>query len=36
VVQRFKEQGIKTLRTDENGAVVFYTDGERMRVETYQ
>ncbi len=36
VVQRFKGQGIKTLRTDENGAVVFYTDGERMRVETYQ
>ncbi|WP_303814314.1 DNA internalization-related competence protein ComEC/Rec2 [Selenomonas ruminantium] len=36
VVQRFKEQGIKTLRTDENGAVVFYTDGELMRVETYQ
>lgn len=36
VVQRFKEQGIKTLRTDENGAVVFYTDGERMRVETYR
>lgn len=36
VVQRFKEQGIKTLRTDENGAVVFYTNGERMRVETYQ
>ena len=30
------EKGIKTLRTDENGAVVFYTDGERMRVETYQ
>ncbi len=36
VVERFKRQGIKTMRTDEDGAVVFYTDGERMRVETYQ
>jgi len=36
VLQRFKQQGIKTFRTDENGAVVFYTNGERMSVETYQ
>ncbi|MBE6084241.1 MAG: DNA internalization-related competence protein ComEC/Rec2 [Selenomonas ruminantium] len=35
IVKRFRQLGIKTYRTDEDGAVVFYTDGERMRVETY-
>ena len=35
IVKRFRQMGIKTYRTDEDGAVVFYTDGERLRVETY-
>ncbi|SHK43831.1 competence protein ComEC [Selenomonas ruminantium] len=35
VVRRFAQQGIKTYRTDEDGAVVFYTDGEGLRVEKY-
>ncbi|WP_074572149.1 DNA internalization-related competence protein ComEC/Rec2 [Selenomonas ruminantium] len=35
VVKRFAKQGIKTYRTDEDGAVVFYTDGEHIRVEKY-
>ena len=28
-------QRVKTYRTDENGAIVFYTDGKNLRVETY-
>ena len=28
-------RNVKLYRTDENGAVVFYTDGETMRVEPY-
>lgn len=30
-----QRNGVKTYRTDEDGAVVFYTDGEHIRVETY-
>ncbi|WP_432647256.1 DNA internalization-related competence protein ComEC/Rec2 [Mitsuokella sp.] len=35
IVQRYQEHGIRTLRTDRDGAVVFHTDGKTMRVETY-
>ncbi len=35
VVKRFAQQGIKTYRTDEDGAVVFYTDGEHISVGKY-
>lgn len=36
VLEKFRRQGIKIYRTDENGAVVFHTDGRKMRVETYR
>ncbi len=35
VVRRFAQQGIRTFRTDEDGAIVFHTDGEHLRVEKY-
>lgn len=35
IVRRYQDAGIRTLRTDEDGAVVFHTDGRSMRVETY-
>ena len=35
IMQRLADQGIETYRTDEHGAVVFYTDGQRMRVEPW-
>ena len=35
ILDRLASLGIETLRTDEQGAIVFHTDGERMRVETY-
>lgn len=35
VVERFRAAGAKILRTDENGAVVFHTDGKKIRVETF-
>jgi len=30
VIQRLRYQGAKVICTDENGAVVFWTDGKRM------
>jgi len=35
VLERLNVLGIEALRTDEQGAIVFHTDGERLRVETY-
>ena len=35
VLKRYQEAGIKIYRTDEDGAVVFHTDGRTMQVETY-
>lgn len=35
VADRYEKQGIKTLRTDYDGAIVFRTDGSRLKVETY-
>ena len=35
VLRRYQEAGIKIFRTDEDGAVVFHTDGRKMQVETY-
>ena len=35
VVERYEHQGVKTLRTDRDGAVVFHTDGEHLTVCTY-
>ena len=34
-LQKLTKLGIKTYRTDRDGAIVFYTDGEKMRSETY-
>ena len=35
IVKRYHDAGAKICRTDQDGAVVFYTDGEHMRVEKY-
>ena len=35
VLARYAASSIKIFRTDEDGAVVFHTDGDKMRVETY-
>lgn len=31
VLQRFRDLGIQSIRTDKNGAVIFTSDGERLR-----
>ena len=36
ILEKFRQEGIAIHRTDEEGAVVFYTDGKKMRVETYR
>ena len=36
VVERLQNAGAKIYRTDEDGAVVFRTDGKKMRVETFR
>ena len=35
VVERYDRMDIKTLRTDEDGAIVFHTDGHHLSVETF-
>lgn len=35
VLKRYEAAGIKIYRTDENGAIVFHTDGRTMQVEPY-
>ena len=35
VVKRLETAGVTIYRTDKDGAVVFHTDGEKMRVEAY-
>ena len=35
-VQKVQEAGIRICRTDEDGAIAFYTDGKRMRVEKFR
>lgn len=35
VLARYADRSIKIFRTDEDGAVVFHTNGDKMRVETY-
>jgi len=35
VAERYEKHGIKTLRTDYDGAIVFRTDGKRLKVETF-
>ena len=35
IVERYRNLGIKTFRTDEDGAIVFHTDGDRISLETY-
>lgn len=35
IVKRYQDAGSQICRTDHDGAVVFYTDGEHMRVEKY-
>ena len=35
VVQRLQEQGMRIVRTDEQGAIVFHTDGQHLRVTTF-
>ena len=35
VLERFAALGVPVLRTDEQGAIVFHTDGTHLRVETY-
>ena len=35
VVERYKQMQVKTLRTDEDGAIVFRTDGHHLFVETF-
>lgn len=34
-LRELRQQQVRTYRTDENGAVVFYTDGKSLRVKTY-
>ncbi len=36
IVERLQNAGAKIYRTDEDGAVVFRTDGKKMRVETFR
>ncbi|SFT50505.1 competence protein ComEC [Selenomonas sp. GACV-9] len=36
VLERFAAAGVTTLRTDEDGAVVFHTDGQQMHVTSYR
>jgi competence protein ComEC len=36
VVERYKERGIRLLRTDQDGAVRAVTDGKTMEVSTYR
>ncbi|HCB94163.1 MAG TPA: DNA internalization-related competence protein ComEC/Rec2, partial [Selenomonas sp.] len=36
VVKRYQEEGSRICRTDMDGAIVFYTDGEHMRMEKYR
>jgi len=35
-VQKVQEAGIQICRTDEDGAIAFYTDGKRIRVEKFR
>ena len=35
-VEKVEKAGIEICRTDEDGAIAFYTDGKRMRVEKYR
>ena len=35
VVERYDRMDIKTFRTDEDGAIVFHTDGHHLSVETF-
>mgnify|MGYP000961530269 FL=1 len=35
VMERYKQMQVKTLRTDEDGAIVFRTDGHHLFVETF-
>lgn len=35
VLKRLSSSGAKIFRTDRDGAVTFYTDGENMRIETF-
>ena len=35
VLKRFETIGTKVYRTDKNGAIVFYTDGKKCRIEPY-
>jgi competence protein ComEC len=35
VIQRYKNQGVRVFRTDQNGAVTFTTDGKTLKVETF-
>ena len=34
-MERYKQMQVKTLRTDEDGAIVFRTDGHHLFVETF-
>ena len=36
VVKRLEKEGAKLYRTDEDGAIVFRTDGKKMRVEKFR
>lgn len=35
IVKRLEKAGVHSYRTDKDGAVVFYTDGQKMRVKVY-
>lgn len=35
VLQRLQEQHVQVYRTDQDGAVVFWSDGQRIKVQTY-
>ena len=35
VLERLKGLGIKILRTDQNGEIVFFTNGKTIRARTY-
>ena len=35
VMERYKQMQVKTLRTDEDGAIIFRTDGHHLFVETF-